>query len=70
MGSLALGTKFNSKVYAQKTMKNLIEDRQNTMANIYSKNQANVGVDTADLVTHKNVMTQYKDEHYQCGEDG
>ena len=54
MGSLTLGTKFNSKIYAQKTMKNLMDDRQNTMANIYSNNQTNVGVDTFDLITHKN----------------
>ena len=65
-----VSTKFNSKVYAQKTMKNLMDDRQTALSNMYAVNQNNIATDTLDLVEYKTSKTQYKEEHFAVKSEG
>lgn len=70
MNNLITSTKFNSKLYAQKTLKNMIDDSKSTMGDVYSTNQINIAVDTSDLIKFANSKTQYKESHYVGEDDG
>ncbi|CDW89079.1 UNKNOWN [Stylonychia lemnae] len=64
MSTIAATVKFNSKVYASKTLKAMIDDRSSALGNIYSSIQVNVATDTFDLIEIMSVKTQYKESHF------
>lgn len=65
MSTFLAASKFSGKVYAQKTMKSMIEERESAMDNIYTNNQINKMSDTRDLVTYMSQKTQYDEEDYK-----